>query len=778
MDKYEFIPDFEKDLIWVLCRNPELFGRIGEELDADLLNEPIHTVILRTAKLVAKDSGRGPAKPSTVVQRLRSIAEEGKATMADVRAAGFMLAEEREVDPDEVLQLVIPVLQKRARKALATSAISAYGTNAGVGEIILVAQKIESMGRVDNSIGVIMGPDSFQDIKRIQCMDKLPCGILELDVITGGGPPRGTLSFVVADYGVGKCEAAGTLLLKPDGSSVKVEDVKPGDKLLGWNSSTRRVLRVNRGHGKMVKIVPTKGEPFGVNRDHILTLWLSTHGEGEVVDVSVEDFLSWPAWKQRTAMLIRQAATFTAHKEPPILDPYILGVLLGDGCLCNANVTVCTPEPEVVNELAEECERHGLRLHTVGATGQRTAPTYGLHGLRGQANPLISALRELSLFGLSGKDKFVPARYRTGSRTERLEILAGLLDTDGHLHDHACYDYVSASRQLAEDVTFIARSVGLAAYLKPIRRGCQTGAVGDYWRVSIFGNTDMIPCRVERKKAPPRQQRKDALHVGFKIIPDGEADYYGFTLDGDGRYLHADFTVTHNSMWLCSQAAHSIYNGLFVGYLSLELDTPTVLARIKAALMGVSINSLVSDPQGFLRGERMFAKLLPQLGQLVVHQMAPFSTMIEILAWKKKAEARMGRKMDLLCIDYMDKCASHNPRDRDSDYRAMNTVYETGRLDAKTGGYWLWSASQAKNVKTGEKTQARKVGGADAADSVNKARVADYVLGASPTEDRKAYLYSIDKFRTYDCAGQSCTVEHLRSHGRMTPHLLPTMEDI
>lgn len=434
--KYEFTPEFESDLIWAMCRTPDLFGRVGDSMEPEALSLPMHAALLTQCKLIARELGRGPSKPSVVVQRLRSLAEEGKATMADVRAAGVFLAEEREVAADEMLLMVVPILQKRAQKELVTRAITAYGTNAGVSGLIEDAERVRSMGVVDTSVGTIMGPNSFADIARLQCMDKLQTGLLELDVLTGGGPPRGTLSFVVADYGVGK------------------------------------------------------------------------------------------------------------------------------------------------------------------------------------------------------------------------------------------------------------------------------------------------------------------------------------------------------SMFLCSQAAHAVYEGLFVGYLSLELDTPTVLARIKAALLGVSINSILEDPQGFLRAERMFARLLPKLGALVVHQMAPFSTMPEILAWKKKAEARVGRKMDLLCIDYMDKCASHNPRDRDSDYRAMNTVFETGRLDAKTNGYWLWTASQAKNVKMGEKTQARKVGGGDAADSINKARVADFVLGASPTEDRKAYLYTIDKFRTFDCAGMSCTLEHLRSHGRMTPHLVPDAEDV
>src|SRR5690349_2078890 len=58
----------------------------------------------------------------------------------------------------------------------------------------------------------------------------------------------------------------------------------------------------------------------------------------------------------------------------------------------------------------------------------------------------------------------------------------------------------------------------------------------------------MVPCRLPRKQAAPRQQVKGAIRTGFTVHRDGRrGDYYGFELDGDRRYLLDDFTVTHNS---------------------------------------------------------------------------------------------------------------------------------------------------------------------------------------------------------------------------------------
>lgn len=149
------------------------------------------------------------------------------------------------------------------------------------------------------------------------------------------------------------------------------------------------------------------------------------------------------------------------------------------------------------------------------------------------------------IWGCRSRTKFIPDVLKYAGFYDRRALLAGLLDTDGAL-SHGCYDYVSKSQRLAEDVVFVARSLGLAAYLTPREKRNQTGFKGRY-RVIISGDVRMVPCRMPSKQAKPRRQRKDALRTGFTITPLPGAAFYGFTLTGDGRYLLDDFTVTHNS---------------------------------------------------------------------------------------------------------------------------------------------------------------------------------------------------------------------------------------
>ena len=223
------------------------------------------------------------------------------------------------------------------------------------------------------------------------------------------------------------------------------------------------------------------------------------------------------------------------------IDPYFLGVIIGDGCIVHG-VSVTTSDKEIRCVIFQQAELWNLRIRTEPA-GKAT--TYFLVSDRGRrSNRLIKALRRLRLYGGRAGDKFVPDAYKYTNLAKRLEILAGLLDTDGHCTCKG-YDYISKSRRLADDVAFLCRSAGLRASVKPCIKGYRD-VKGVYYRVSISGDCSIIPCRVKRKIADKRQQKKSVLRTGFHAEPAGCGEYYGFTVDGDNRYLLSDFTITHN----------------------------------------------------------------------------------------------------------------------------------------------------------------------------------------------------------------------------------------
>lgn len=389
----------------------------------------------------------------------------------------------------------------------------------------------------------------------LEFMSNILDGAKWFDVFLATSPSKKADKSNVLLVGPQGCHRKGQKILMFDGSLKSVERIRVGDLLMGPNSFPRRVLELHRGSEEMVEILPTKGEPWVVNKGHVLTLVRTQKSVGawkgrkkryspinEVKDVVVSDYLNWSNTQKHVHTLFRVGVDFQSRDELP-LDPYFMGTLLGDGCLCN-RIGVTNVDEEIVREVYYQAGKFGLHV-SVEAEGT-TSSTYHLSGKRGLTNPITKILRALRLFNCDSSTKFIPKIYKTSSREDRLLLIAGLVDTDGGLESN-CIDYSSKSERLASDLAFVARSLGLAAYVSKSRKKCQTGVWGDYFRVSISGDLSVIPTRLKRKKATKRLQVKNVLRTGLKTRELPKERYYGFTLDGDGRYLLGDFTVTHNS---------------------------------------------------------------------------------------------------------------------------------------------------------------------------------------------------------------------------------------
>ena len=362
--------------------------------------------------------------------------------------------------------------------------------------------------------------------------------------------------LIVSPTGSGKCLAKGTPILMFDGSIKPVEEVRVGDRLMGPDSKPRRVLSLARGREAMYRVIPTKGDTYTVNESHILSLkitgtkdMLRCAGEiftaGQIANVSVRDYLASAKTFRHCAKGWRVGVEFKAQRTPTELPPYILGAWLGDGD--SKGPTWTGVDREVFQEIKWHALAMGLDTRdelVKGKCPRVHISSCDVAGRGRRTNAVRTALHRLNLLG----NKHVPDCYKINDRSVRLDVLAGLMDTDGSLAN-GVFDFIGKSERLADDVVFLARSVGLAAYKTPCKKTCgNNGKVGTYYRVCISGNVSMIPTRIARKRAAPRRQIKDALVTGIKVEPVGEGDYYGFEIDGDRLFLLGDFTVTHNTV--------------------------------------------------------------------------------------------------------------------------------------------------------------------------------------------------------------------------------------
>lgn len=352
---------------------------------------------------------------------------------------------------------------------------------------------------------------------------------------------------LIGPEGEGKCLKLGTPVMMADGSIKPVQDIHIGESVMGPDSRPRHVLSLGRGQEEMYEVVPSKGDPFTCNASHLLVLRRGPNGQkknrkaklriGETVVLSVKDYLTRSNEFRKTHYLYRVGIE-TTHQEVPV-EPYWMGLWLGDGDAHQPAFT--TMDEEIVSYLTEQTALRGARLATYHHPLR--CPRYLIR--RGpQGNVFQSALQQYGLL----QNKHIPLSYKMGSREQRLHLLAGLIDTDGWVN-RTGYQLIFKQQGLADDVAFLARSLGFASAVKPRTKRITARAFSaTYYHVNIDGACHEIPVRLKRKQVPARRHNKDVLRTGIKAVKSvGMGDYYGFTLDGDGLFLLGDFTVTHNT---------------------------------------------------------------------------------------------------------------------------------------------------------------------------------------------------------------------------------------
>ncbi|RYP23233.1 hypothetical protein DL767_008881 [Monosporascus sp. MG133] len=174
-------------------------------------------------------------------------------------------------------------------------------------------------------------------------------------------------------------------------------------------------------------------------------------------------------------------------------------------------------------------------------------------------NTLLLALRELGVLterGLTGPDadrKRIPSVYMRNSRSVRLAVLAGLLDTDGwYVYSENMFGFAQNERwhsALFWDTVALARSLGFSVRTK--RRMMWNPARTVQFPqlfAQIFGNLSEIPCLLARNKAVERIIPQAHSFIVKDIVLESETtEWAGFRVDGDQLYLRHDYLVLHNS---------------------------------------------------------------------------------------------------------------------------------------------------------------------------------------------------------------------------------------
>ena len=426
--------------------------------------------------------------------------------------------------------------------------------------------------------------------------------------------------------GSGKCLGRGTKVVMYTGELRAVEDICVGDLLMGTDSTPRTVLSVCSGVDELYNVHQNKGMDYIVNSQHILSLKKAK--SCRKTELSKQRYTSYPAFVDMPVQeYLKQSKRWRGRfygyrvgvefpKKDVEIDPYFLGVWLGDGTSSCLNITTEDAEiKEYVYQYAQDidhiihvggqkgragtycisksgygypqyireewakavaecpntphsgirsmqylCKKTGMTTHTIIAWKKQkdfidmvekyrnTSVTFDASIIAEYMNrtELKDVFVKYNLFN----NKHIPEDYLHNTKEIRMQVLAGLLDTDGSLHGN-CYDIVQKNKRLTEQIMYLAHSLGFRCSMQECQKTCcNNGVVGTYYRLNISGNTQNIPVKIARKKVVSYNKMVDADVTGLSVEPIGNGEYFGFVIDGDHRFLLEDFTVTHNSFFI------------------------------------------------------------------------------------------------------------------------------------------------------------------------------------------------------------------------------------
>jgi phosphate starvation-inducible PhoH-like protein len=365
----------------------------------------------------------------------------------------------------------------------------------------------------------------------------------------------------------GRAQTLDSLLMTPDGWK-KMSEIKVGDFVTGSDGKPTEVLGVfPQGKKTVYRLTMTDGASAVACDEH---LWQVKTMEDKrrnraprILETQemIGNFRRNHQYRYELPLL-SAPVEFAAQAVP--IEPYSLGLLLGDGCISDkTSPSFATSDAELVASMEVALSDMNLNFRRKTEIDYVISnPLAGRGGLIVR-NPLRQALRDLKLAGTKSSSKFIPLSYLYNTADIRIALLQGLLDTDGGpvtQEGRSCrIQYTTTSEQLKNDVLFLVRSLGGAAYWRRRKAEGRKPGFANGRPVPYRSDAYVLDIRLPQNISPFRLRRKAAIYEEFgggrpmRFIKNiefiGEQETQCIQVAApDSLYVTDDFILTHNTL--------------------------------------------------------------------------------------------------------------------------------------------------------------------------------------------------------------------------------------
>jgi replicative DNA helicase len=567
--------------------------------------------------------------------------------------------------------------------------------------------KVEGLVREALQVGEVDKgqADVFSDLETVLDEDfrhPIPMGITGIDKLLKGGLAKGEIGVILAPTGVGKSLPVSEPVLTSDGWK-PMGEIKVGDKITGSDGQEQYVLGVYpQGVRPIYKVEFTDNTFVNCDEEHLWSVntlnmrktkirfkgrTICTPNNNYKV-VKTSDMMKNIKKSGRHNYRLPVVNPVEFNSKNVTIDPYLLGVLLGDGSICDSGIRITTKDDEIFEMIQDLTEHTSYNEYN-------TTETKSIKYIRLKSQ-IKDRLNDYGLLNKKSNDKFIPKSYLYNSLDVRIPLLQGLMDTDGYVEKKGKTQFTTISKQLCDDVRELVLSLGGSVKVtskipKYTHNGEKKEGQLAYTLTISFAN-NIVPFKLFRKVTRYYKRKKYIEQKYVKSITyshDEEAACIKVS-NPDELFVTRDYVLTHNTTIL-SKISNTAFN---LGYNVLQIffeDNPKIIQRKHFTIWtGIEPDNLILHKDEVME---KITKIKETMSNKLILKKLPSDTMTmnQIKNQVRKMIAD-GTKIDLIVLDYID-CVLPEQSSKD-EWKAEGSVMRKFEAMCHELSLVGWTATQ------------------------------------------------------------------------------------